>query len=99
MKIKYETQNGRFEARLSEKSDWEVFNQIADSITEEFNGRWIEKVDGLDQRYWDIEIENERLTLHLEHYLGISLFSTKDGDEKAQNLVQRIGNYLETKIS
>jgi hypothetical protein len=98
MKIKYETENGRFEARLSEKSDWKLFNQIADSVAEEFNGCWVKKVDGLEQRYWDVEIEDVRLTLHLEHYLGISLFPTKDGDEKAKYLVQRIGNYLETKI-
>jgi len=97
MEIKYETRNGRIEAHLSEKSDWDLFNQIAELITKKFNVSWIERVDGLDQRYWDFEIEGERLTLHLGHYLGTSLFPTKDGTDKAKQLVQRIGDYLETK--
>jgi hypothetical protein len=96
MKIEYKTRNGKTEAILSEESDWDLFNRIADLITKEFNAKLIEKADGLDQRYWDFEIENERLTLHLEHYLGISLFPAKDN--KANYLVQRIGNYLETRI-
>jgi hypothetical protein len=30
----------------------------------------------LDQRYWDFEAAGGRLTLHLEHYLGITLYPT-----------------------
>jgi hypothetical protein len=95
MKIDYKTRNGKVKAHLSENSDWDLFNQIAELITKEFNLRWIEKADGLDQRYWDFEIEDVKLTLHLEHYLGISLFTAKD-DDKAKYLVKTIGNYLET---
>lgn len=96
MNIEYKTRNGKTEAILSEKPDWDLFNRIADLITKEFNAKWVEKADGLDQRYWDFEIENVRLTLHLEHYLGISLFPAKD--DKANYLVQKIGNYLEAHI-
>jgi predicted RNA-binding protein len=28
----------------------------------------------LDQRYWDLECDDGVITLHLEHYLGISVF-------------------------
>lgn len=94
MKIEYKTRNGKTEAILSEESDWDLFNRIADLITKKFNAKWIEKTDGLDQRYWDFDIEDVRLTLHLEHYLGISLFPAK-GSDKAKYLVQKVGNYLE----
>lgn len=97
MQIKYSSENGKFEANLSDESDWNLFNRIADLIANEFNGYWIEKADGLDNRYWDIAIENVILTLHLEHYLGISLFSKYD-DVNTKFLIQRIGNYLETQI-
>jgi hypothetical protein len=96
MKIEYKTGNGKTEAILSEEADWELFNQIANLITKEFNVKWVGKADGLDQRYWDFEIENVRLTLHLERYLGISLFPTKV--DNANHLVQRTGSYLEANI-
>jgi hypothetical protein len=96
MKIKYISENGKIGAVFSEASDWNLFNRIADFIAEEFNGHWLEKVDGLEQRYWDIGIENAVLTLHLEHYLGISLFPAKENDAEANNLVRKIGDYFET---
>lgn len=98
MKVKYKSENGKIEANLSEYSDWELFNRIADLIAKEFKGNWIEKADGIDQRYWDIEIENVVLTLHLEHYSGISLFPAKANDVNAKFLIQRIGNYLEANM-
>ena len=97
MKIKYKSENGKIEANLSEEANWDLFNRIADLIANEFKGNWIGKADGLDQRYWDIEIEDVILTLHLEHYLGISLYSKTDAIH-AEFLIQRIGDYLEAEI-
>jgi len=96
MEIKDTAETGRIEAILSDESDWNLFDQIADSIAVEFNGYWIEKLDGLDNRYWDIAIEGIILTLHLEHYLGISLFP-KYNEVKAKLLIQKIVKFLETK--
>lgn len=98
MKIRYLPENGTIQAILSEESDRDFFNRIADFIGDEFNGHWLEKLDGLDQRYWNVKIESVVLTLHLEHYLGISLFPTKANDAEANNLVQKIGEYLEAKF-
>ena len=98
MKIEYTIENGKIQANLSKKSDWDLFNHIADLIAQEFNGTLVKKIDGLDQRYWDIEIENILLTLHLEHYLGICLFPDQEID-KANKLVREIGCHLETSIS
>lgn len=82
---------GRCEALISENPDWELFDQVAELIVRNFNGRFLEKLNGLEQRYWDIEIEGEVLTLHLEHYLGISLFPQV---KEANHLVKIVGNYL-----
>jgi len=96
MEIKFEENDGVLVARLSELSDWKLFESIANEITHEFDGSWIKKLDGLDQRYWDVKINDCELTLHLEHYLGIMLFPTsKTSKLKDENeLVKRIADYL-----
>ena len=97
MAVTYVREGGRTGARLSDDSDWLLFERIAGLIAEGFNGRWVEKLDGPDQRYWDVEIGGLKLTLHSEHYLGISLFpATEDAnDPAARRLVREIGEYLE----
>ena len=85
------TSNGRLELDISDDSSWTEFERLARHISAAFEGRIEAKIDGLDQRYWDIEIEGEVVTLHLEHYLGICLFAAKaEGDE----VVRRVGEFL-----
>jgi hypothetical protein len=97
MRVEYINKDGRTEAQLSDQSDWKLFDRMADLIEKEFHGTWVEKLDGLDQRYWDVVIGNIKLTLHLEHYLGISLFPAKgdDNPSEANKLVQMISEYIE----
>lgn len=65
------------EIKLSNDSSIELFLQYALQL--EANGaEFTEKTTGLDQRYWDFLFEGEKLTLHLENYLGISIFGEKD---------------------
>lgn len=58
---------------VSESSDWRLFNQIASVLEKGVKGQWISKLDGLDQRYWDLEAYPGKITLHLEHYIGITV--------------------------
>jgi hypothetical protein len=60
----------------------------------------VNKLDGLDNRYWDFYIEGYPITLHLQHYLGISLYATLEGasiDQLAE-VVERISRQLRQKI-
>jgi len=82
---------GLCEVLISEAPDWRLFNNVATLIIKKFQGRLVEKLDGLDQRYWDIEVEGEILTLHSEHYLGITLSPT---NREANEVVKAVGNYL-----
>ncbi|MGE8099522.1 DUF3630 family protein [Pseudomonas fluorescens] len=61
------------EIKISESSDWQLFENVARALEQELRGTWIEKVDGIDQRYWDLAVEGRVITLHLEHFLGISV--------------------------
>lgn len=92
----YSKKNGRTVARLSATASWELFDSIANAMEIRFGGRWINKLDGFDQRYWDLEIDEVVLTLHLEHYLGISLFPAPNPDQliAANSLVETIGGFL-----
>ena len=64
---------------VSEPADMSLFEKIASVIESEIEGQWIEKLTSPDQCYWDFETEGEKLTLHYEHYLGISIFPA-DGE-------------------
>jgi hypothetical protein len=84
------TKDGATEARLSDtEAD---FLPIANWIESEFRVKWTEKLNGLDQSYWDFLVDGVLLTLHREHYLGVSLFpSHSDGNQgNADALVREI---------
>ncbi|MBU6957962.1 DUF3630 family protein [Pseudomonas sp. CVAP len=61
------------EIKISESSDWQLFENVARALEQGLGGTWVEKADGIDQRYWDLAVEGQVITLHLEHYLGISV--------------------------
>jgi hypothetical protein len=75
MNVLYSWKNERFDVAISDDADWMLFNGVADAILNKFSGKLVERIDGLDERYWDIEIGGSVVTLHLQHYLGISLFA------------------------
>ena len=68
MKILYSWQDERLEAAISNDADWMLFNGVADLILTKFKATLVQALDGLDERYWDIEIRGSIVTLHLQHY-------------------------------
>lgn len=66
---------------VSEDSDWKLFELVASILERELSGVWVQKADGLDQRYWDLKVESQVITLHLEHYMGITIFSESADDD------------------
>ena len=53
MKIE-RTDTGLVELRISD--DAEQFKHLAEEVRKKLGGRWIEKLDGLDQSYWDLDV-------------------------------------------
>jgi hypothetical protein len=86
----------RIELKICESSDWQLFENIAHRLEQELKGVWVEKIDGPDQRYWDLKIEHEVLTLHLEHYLGISLYAKRPEPHNIQaiNIIENARKIL-----
>lgn len=77
---------------VSEISDRDLFRSTANSLESLVPGRWTEKLDGLDQKYWDYEANGGKVTLHLEHYMGISIFPTDgaDADSSSTQLLEEV---------
>jgi hypothetical protein len=50
-----------------------VFTALAEAVRSELGGVWGTQMNGLDQRYWDLLVGEDQLTVHLEHYLGMFL--------------------------
>ncbi len=82
---------------VSDESDWKHFDQVANQLLEALNGEWLEQLDGLDQRYWDLEAEGGVIVIHLEHYLGISIFAKDTASNSDLELLKRAYKVLETK--
>lgn len=80
---------------LSGSSDTESFKRIADELQQTLNGTWTTQASGLDQYYWDLAVDGQVITLHLEHHLGIMLL-VEDADpqwvesERFQAVVRRL---------
>jgi hypothetical protein len=80
------TPAGRLELRLSD--DAERFRSIAETVRATLDGRWLEQVDGPDQSYWDLAVDGRKLTVHREHYLGVSIFCADEPASRA--LIERL---------
>lgn len=63
-----------------------LFELLAEKLHRTMKGRWAERLTGPEQRYWDLECGDGKITLHLEHYLGISIFPTERDNAGAASL-------------
>lgn len=59
-------------AELHLARDPDRFRQIAESFQSLLGGEWTAQLDGLDQSYWDLSTSGGVVTVHREHYLGVS---------------------------
>lgn len=98
MDVRYYEEERIFGAELIRDSDGPVFQLIADELTKVFNIRWKAKLDGFDQRYWDFDYRGVTLSLHLEHFLGISIFVKKPETnvKNAKKILEEIGDHFKT---
>ena len=99
VKINFKTEDGIVEARISSEPDWTLFEEIASTISKEFDCYCQKRLDGIDQRYWDLVLGEVKLILHLEQYLGITLYPATENKDLvlANQLVRAIGEYLEAR--
>ncbi|MEY8847380.1 DUF3630 family protein [Psychroserpens sp. XS_ASV72] len=81
-----------YNLQITKSPDSKIFSQVADFIIEKLNGKITEQVDGIEQKYWDFKIDKILITLHSEHYLGISVYGQES--EQVEYLLERINSEL-----
>jgi hypothetical protein len=64
-----------------------MFGVYASRLEEICEGKRIERLDGLDQSYWDYNIEGTTIVLHSDVFAGISLH-VEDGSR--DDLLRRV---------
>lgn len=76
---KVTAREGWVEVEFYDNCDYSKFEDAADILEKQFKLRFIEKLNHLDDAYWDFTYKGCELTLHFNHYCGISLFPKKFG--------------------
>lgn len=88
------TRKGDLKVVISDQADWSDFERSAEAILARFGARVVVRLDGLDERFWDLQVGQETVTLHLQHHLGISLHASS---AEGESLVKRIEQLLDSK--
>lgn len=90
----YKDASDRLSIKLTDSDSSALFNQFAQRLVAKFHAEIIEKLDGLDQRYWDFKIEDTEETivvLHSDNYMGISVHVENGSND---NLLRQIATEL-----
>lgn len=86
---------------VSDAAEWRVFDAVAEELARALDGAWTERLDGLDERWWDLEAAGGKITLHLQPFLGITAFVHRDshGCERSRALLDRAFGLLRGCVS
>jgi hypothetical protein len=69
---------------ISADADSGLFKNLMKRLVTEFDAKLLNHIHDLDTDYADFLIENEKLTLHRETFIGITIFPTELGDANPQ---------------
>jgi hypothetical protein len=79
MKIVARESSGTRSLHFPEHSDPSDLERLVKLLEIAFGTRVMRRRDGLDQRYWDLELTGERLTLHFDTFAGLELYGVGSG--------------------
>ncbi|MFC1524172.1 DUF3630 family protein [Thermodesulfobacteriota bacterium] len=83
--------SNRLSIELAESDSNILFKKFAKRLVSEFNAEIVEKLDGLDQRYWDFGVSGTIVVLHSDNYMGISVHVENGTND---NLLRQIATDL-----
>jgi frataxin-like iron-binding protein CyaY len=89
------------EILISNEPDSDLFKSLSDRLKTEFKAELIERVEDLDSKYFDFKIKDKVLTLHLQNYIGITLFpkGLNDATENENLFTEVVGFKLKYSTS
>ncbi len=91
---------------LGQNYDVALMPLVESELINTFNAKVIAHYNGLDQLYWDYELDGTAITVHYEHYLGVYIipgyfFDPLKGDHKskADEIVDQLENHFRTNFA
>lgn len=86
------TANGRLNLDVTDDADYAVARRLASAILATFRGKRGTSLTDFDGSAWlDIEILGATVTVHVERYLGVSVYAV---DEAADGVILDVANWL-----
>ena len=81
---------------VSTNSSRFAFHWAAIKLRFGLGGAWAQRVSEMDTMYWDLVVDGASITLHLEHYLGISVYPTdgSNASDDSRELLERAYDVL-----
>ena len=101
MMPKYVTREGWIEVIIDDTGDYAKFEERVNVLTKQFNLTFTEKLnDHEGTAYWDFKYKDCYLTIHHNHYLGVSLFAKEleKSSQQENEYAKEIGSLLFEKI-
>jgi len=65
--------NGQMCLRLAAETTWAEFDQVAPLVIRALNATLGEKLDGVDVRLWEADIDDTPFYVAWDHWMGLSL--------------------------
>jgi hypothetical protein len=75
----YKDASGRLTIDLTDND--QQFNMFVPRLKKNCKARLIQNLDGLEQRYWDFEIDGVTVVLHSDPMMGVSIH-VEDGSKE-----------------
>lgn len=85
--------DGRLKAWVCAAWDRVRLRKCADIVQDHFNGDARDRVGGADLVFWDFQVGNVLVTVHLEQGIGIAVLAN-DTSTSSEVLVEEIARYL-----
>lgn len=86
-------ESGRLSIELASLDSDDLFQCFANRIVKEFDATIINKLNGLDQKYWDFNISSTTIVLHSDTFMGISIYVENGSSETLlRKIVEKIKN-------
>ncbi len=100
MAITIQTDFGCTQAVIDDDCGLKRFYEVADILSDDLDIKFIAKLDDFDSLVWDFNYKGHTLTLHYNIYTGISIYPRKfkDAQEKDNDTVVEVAQFLETKL-
>jgi hypothetical protein len=87
----YNDESNRLTIEITNTNSLPIFQSLAYQIITNYNAKIIDKIENFEQKYWDLLVNEQVLTIHSGIYMGIMIYFK---DEENETLLRSIAESL-----